>query len=592
MMDTRLAASDKRQPRVRRGLAIATAGQSLVIDGGPSRQMFSGASALSLLPRLLPALDGQRSREQLCAELALSGAQLDAVIRLLDDSGLLEWTLPGNAVRFTAAHVAEYMSRTITLSEACRSADDLARHLRDAIALLVAPRPYAEAIAEDLSETGVGSVRIMTAPAAALALATMTGRCAVAVFDDPASAAALDLLAAPQPQRGFPVLRFSGSGDYAEVGPAFCGPSTACIDCFRRGQPANWSQTQQADAEQAEGGRPSAALTGVLSSLVTSAVLSILTSQLPAAPLRKLTRTVVSHRTTESRDVVPDLECAWCVGGTPPIDAASRNLLQDEWWFGQVASSLRPVDAITPARRDRIIALERERGKFPTSPRRRLPDQVSGQEINADRDRGLDESLLAGIFARVAGFRPAEADHSHATTKRWAPSGGNLASVALYVVTEQDLFGLPGTIFRYDDLEHQVLSIHADRVSLAQALDGTDLDTSNADAAIILVGEAGRLAQKYGDFAWRLTHLDTGCAALQLHLVAQDRGLRATFASSWTTRVAELLDLDQRHEIITAIAALTVAQTHERTSRECHLSLSSTPAGDYRNPSKIALRHW
>jgi SagB-type dehydrogenase family enzyme len=279
---------------------------------------------------------------------------------------------------------------------------------------------------------------------------------------------------------------------------------------------------------------------------------------------------VVSRHVTESRDVLPDLKCPSCVGGTPPGDAASRDLLLHEWRFTQIAPALQPADAMTPARRNRILALERERGTYPTSPRHRLPDPVSGREIDADGAHGLDESLLAGIFARVAGFRPPEGDHSRPTSKRWAPSGGNLASVALYVVTDQDLFGLPGTIFRYDDLEHQIISVHADRVSLAQALDGTDLDAASADAAIVLVGEAGRLAQKYGDFAWRLTHLDTGCAALQLHLVAEDRGVHTTFASRWPARITELLDLDQRHEIITAIAALTVARTHERTSSACH----------------------
>jgi SagB-type dehydrogenase family enzyme len=141
--------------------------------------------------------------------------------------------------------------------------------------------------------------------------------------------------------------------------------------------------------------------------------------------------------------------------------------------------------------------------------------------------------------------------------------------VALYLVTDRDLFGLPGTVFRYDDIEHEVISVHADRVSVAEAITGTDLDATNADVAIVLVGDVGRLSRKYSDFAWRLTHLDSGCAALQLHLVAKDYGLTATFAAAWPAQVAELLDLDQRREIITAVAALTVAGTRERTSPTC-----------------------
>jgi SagB-type dehydrogenase family enzyme len=294
------------------------------------------------------------------------------------------------------------------------------------------------------------------------------------------------------------------------------------------------------------------------------------------APLTSLMRTVVSSRTTESREVVPDLECAYCAGGTPPDDAVARDLLLHEWQSAQVAPSLKPADAMTPAMRDHIKALERERAIFPTSPRHPLPDQIAARETSKDGSpRGVDESLLAGIFARVAGFRPAEADRSASpgspapANKRWAPSGGNQASVALYLVTDRDLFGLPGTVFRYDDIEHEVISVHADRVSVAEAITGTDLDATNADVAIVLVGDVGRLSRKYSDFAWRLTHLDSGCAALQLHLVAKDYGLTATFAAAWPAQVAELLDLDQRREIITAVAALTVAGTRERTSPTC-----------------------
>lgn len=564
-MDTRPDTNANRQPRLRRGLAMTTAGDSILIEGGPSRQMLSGATAVPLIPRLFQALDGRRCREQLCAELALSGVQLDSVIRLLDEIGLLEWAPPGDSLSFSSEHVAEYMSRTIAIREAYSSTDDLARTLADSTILLVGPLCFVEPIAEDLSETNVGLVKIMTAPEAASALATMTGRCVAAIFDDPAARAVLDLVAAECRHHDFPVLRFYGADDCAEVGPTFCGRSTACMDCFRRSQPANGNRDRSLN--DATIGHPSAELTGVLSSLVTSAVLSILTSQPPAAPLRSLMRTVLSSRSTESYEVVPDLECAYCLGGTPPQDAASRNLLVYEWQFGKVAPSLEPAEATTPAGRGRNIALQRERDSLPTSPRHPLPDQVTGQELKTEGPaRGIDESLLAGIFVRVAGFHPAEAGHPD-SGRRWAPSGGNLGSVALYLVMDRDVFHLPGKVFRYDDVEHQVISVHIDHVSVSQVLDGTDLDGASVDAVIVLVGDAGRLRQKYGDFAWRLTHLDTGCTALQLHLVAEDYGLRVTFASTWPTQVAELLDLDQRREIITAIAALSVVPDSRTDNR-------------------------
>jgi SagB-type dehydrogenase family enzyme len=178
--------------------------------------------------------------------------------------------------------------------------------------------------------------------------------------------------------------------------------------------------------------------------------------------------------------------------------------------------------------------------------------------------------VLATILARTAGFRPATDAVGRMPSSRWAPSGGSMASVALYLSTETDLFALPGTIFRYDDIEHQVLSVRADRVTLARILEGTDLDAARTDVAIVLVGAVGRLRQKYDDFAWRLTHLDTGCAALQLRLVAAGYGLRTTFASTWPAHLAELLELDPLREVVTAVAGVCAGPgPHEERPLPC-----------------------
>jgi len=552
-METGLSGPTLRRPRSRQGLAMTPMGESLLIEGGPSRQVLNGKAALSLMPRFLEALDGQRSREQLCHDLALGGAQVDQAVRLLDECGLLEWVSP-DAAPSRSDHVSAYLSRTIAVSESRASADDLICALSEWTVLLAAPGYLAEPIAADLSATGVGMVQVMTAAQTARALAGTIGACVAAVFDSPQDADALDLVAASAQDRR-PVLRFSGTGDWAEVGPAFCGPSTACIDCFRRGQLAGWGQAEPA------GGRPtgtepsSAALAGLLASLATSALLGILTGQAPEPPLRQVTRVVLSGLAIESLNVTADPECVRCAGGTPPADRAVRDLLAYEWQSARGAPWLEPADATTPARRDRIIALPRERDGFPGYPRHSLPDRAAGPRPA----HGITETVLAELMARVGGFAPATADSPEGADHRWAPSGGNLGSVVIYLITDLDLFGLPGTIFRYDDLQHEVMGVRADRVGVPAFLRATDLDAGGHGAVVVLVAQVGRLRQKYGDFAWRLAHLDAGCAALQLRLVAESYGLLATFASSWPAELAELLDLDKQEEAVTAIAGLAPA---------------------------------
>jgi SagB-type dehydrogenase family enzyme len=538
--------------------------------------LLAGVAASSLLPRLLPSLNGRRGPAQICAELSLDTDQLDQALSLLDGCGLLEWVRPDGAEGFAAEHVATYMSRTAGFTDSCPSADDLSGYLATATVLLVAPSALAQPIAADLRETGVGTVVSLAAAEAADRSAGTTGRCVAAVFDDPADEQMLGTLASACQERDVAVLRFCGTAGSVEVGPVFCGIETACVRCFRRSQlPEARSRPVPGPDEQDEvtpweQWRPGAAVTGVLASLVVSALLGLLTRQPPAPPLRRLARTAWPGPLTETYDVVPDLDCASCAGGTPPQDPASRDLLEYEWRMGKVPPLLEPESVPTPAERTRLTALQRLRDDFAYAPRHQLPAQ-SGRcpPPTAGTAHGLDESALAAMLARTAGFRPATDALGRAPGSRWAPSGGNMASVALYLGTEANPFALPGTIFRYDDIEHQVLSVRADRVALARILEGTDLDAARTDVAVVLVGAAGRLRQKYGDFAWRLTHLDTGCAALQLRLVAADYGLRTTFASTWPAQLAELLELDPHREAVTAVAGISAAPDMHRERSPC-----------------------
>jgi SagB-type dehydrogenase family enzyme len=563
---------------MRLGLAVAPLNDGLLIEGGPSRQVLTGSAASSLLPRLLPLLDGQRSGEEIRAQLSLGPVQFDRVVSLLGKRALLEWVRPERAAGCGAEHVASYLSRTLNITEDHRSADDLADELASATVLIAAPPLLARPIAADLSETGVGTAIVLRASQVTDALSGATGRYVAAVWDDQANREALDEVVEACQERGLPVLRFSGTAHAAEVGPIFYGPHTACVSCFRRGQGPSGElapdKRSPLQPEAAEDGTAGASVTEMLPGLVTSALLAMLLGQPGAAvPLRRLVRISLPSMLTDAYDVVPDLECERCAGGTAPQDITSQDCLAYEWVMGKWPACLTSGSALSPAEARRLIVLQRERDGLPSSPRHRLPDQHDVPAPGAGAcPRGLDESVLAGILVRTAGFRPAAADPSGAqpSNSRWMASGGNLASVTLYLVTESDLFGLPGTIFRYDDIEHQVVSVHADRVPLAQILAETGLDAARTELVIVLAGAVGRLRKKYHNFAWRLAHLDAGCAAMQLRTVAGGYGMRATFAAAWPAQLGQALELDPHYEIVTAVAGISApAPMREEGSPRC-----------------------
>ena len=506
-----------------------------------------------MLSRLLPLLDGQHSTEALCAELTLGSGHLDQALNLLGECSLLEWVTPGDTDEVAAGPVATYLSRTIKLTDGHRCAGDLAGDLLSATVLLAAPSGLAGPIAADLLETGIGAVEIVSAAEIPSACGQADGRCVAAVFDGPADEGALETVVSGAVD--LPVLRFGGYAGRAEVGPVFYGTSTACLDCFRRGyREVSAGAPPPADAD-------ATAADEMLAALTVSELLAMLARPGPGASPRSMTRTTMCGRPAEHYDVLPEPECGSCGGGTPPTDPDSRGLLGYEWQISQLPPALSPQGALSPSGERHLVELQRQRDGLLPAPRHPLPADTGDRPPGAPHGQArLDEQLLAGILARVAGFRPRrDAVPAGMAAARWAPSGGNLASPGIYLVTEADLFGLPGTIFLYDDIDHEMVSAGADRVPLAQILDGTNLDAGSADLAVVLVGAVGRLSQKYGDFAWHLAHLDAGCAALQLHTAAACHGLSVTFAANWPARLAETLELDERREVVTAVAAIHAA---------------------------------
>jgi nitroreductase len=126
----------------------------------------------------------------------------------------------------------------------------------------------------------------------------------------------------------------------------------------------------------------------------------------------------------------------------------------------------------------------------------------------------------------------------------------------VYVIADDAVFDLPGTVVRYDDLTDEAVTVHADRVSVARCLDGTGLSADGVEAVVVLVAAARRLANKYGWFAYRLAHLDAGCATVSFAAAAASRGLSTCFASGWPDELAELLELEPEREVITAVASI------------------------------------
>lgn len=536
------------RPRLCRDLATVVCGESFVVEGGPLRHVFRGRAATEVLPRLLPLLDGSRDAADIAEHLSLTRGQVGQVLGLLEQRGLVESATPvapaALAQSPTGSQVLDWFSRNLPDSGGYACAEGVSAVLADTTVVVAgAPGDAVRALARDLVDTGLGEVLVFGAGEPPPVAVESAGRRCVAVVFGSADVPGWMVDA------GVPVLRVGITSEHVEIGPVFFPDFTACPECLRRSRD---------DAGLSDSGTTAASPLADLAAGLAAAEVVALAARLPSgADPRTLTRLSVADWSTEAFWVVPYEDCDACV----TLPAAGPDRLPDlfEWSVQDRPIPLAPGREIPPWELRRIQELKKQRPALPTLPRRDLPPTVLpapgkfGRTHPADGPPRVSEELWATLLRQTAGVHEAQ---SGVPARRWTPCGGGLASVELYLIDEHGFPGLPGTTFRYDDLDHRLMTVRADRIRLADLLAGTGLDADGAQAAVVLVAAHARLAAKYRQFAYRLAHLDAGCASTQLTTLARAHGLDVRFATRWDARVADTLGLARDDQFVTAVATL------------------------------------
>lgn len=541
----------ERLPSLCRGLVPVTVPAGLVIEGGPHRILLHGDTAKEFVPRLLPLLDGAHRLDDVCAKLSVGPARVRQAVRLLTDWGVVEdSTADGDLPRESAM----YYSRLIATMGGHRGSGELLDALADARVLLAVgdDEELADRLRADLTASGVGMVETS---------GEARGSSLAVVLDVPGQPEVLESLVPAATDEGVPVLRVAYAADAVEAGPLFCPGDPSCVACFRRDYDAGGMVL-------AHGGL---AARDMLAGLVAMEVLAVLGHTAAVGSLNTLLRTSLSDYATERYLFAPDGDCGdeadetAVARETAAVDEAARLIDGYEWYqalppprFGAEARLLAPEQ-------QQLQALLQKRPRRMSVPSRGLPPEpelppLSGGGLRDGAAGGTEPvapARLAGLITRAAGLIGAGTDRTG--TRRWAPSSGGRGSVELYVVTESDPFGLPGTVFTYEDIGHRMLSVRSDTVPLKSALETTGLDAADVGAVIVLVASVARLYPRYGYFSWRLAHLDVGFTAMQLAAVAREYGIHTSFAPTWAAGLTDLLQLDQESECVAAVVGLAGA---------------------------------
>lgn len=545
------------------GLALLVEADRVLVAGGLRRHMFTGRDACRVVADLVPLLDGRRTAAEASMTSGMTQAAAQQAISIFRSLGLVEYAdRPFQDGTERASHASVFLSRAAHAGT-YRNSQDARDALATTAVVVLAGAPIAEALRADLLSCGIGSVVIANAEDtaatdAAIAAATRSPHRLVVGVEDPQNRAALSRTEAACRELAVPLLRAARVGTTAELGPLFFGGSTACYQCFNRDHAEYLGdQSGGPDFLDDANSRP---LDEALAAMIGEEALAVLGHIRTPHSYRAVVLVSLTDYWDERMTVLPWPDCPACGALSPGENEADVAGIY-EWEVQAPPASLFPPGVQAALARPDLKELATRRPTFPASPAHSLPDEAEACPPTSQDGRPevtsparLGTAQLARILARVGGRR---APGHPSDLRRWAPTGGNLASVGLYAITAGSGFGETAErLTVYDDIEHRLIEVRAGRVSLSQVLAETGLTATEPAAVLVFVAHVARIARKYTNFGYRLAHLDAGVAATQLMAVAQELELTVVFAPTWSDGLAEFLELLPDQEYITALAVL------------------------------------
>ncbi|MEO3937723.1 nitroreductase family protein [Dermatophilaceae bacterium Soc4.6] len=512
-------------PRTVPGLVTVTTPTGVIVDGGPSRQAFQGASATHL-PRVMGLLDGTRDVDAVATAAGLARAEAWTILSLLYSTGLVE-EARGDAAVDHDDPTACFLSRSIDTTRVNRNGTEaLDRLRRSVVGVVSTDAPWAELVARLLEAESVGSVWVEDRvrddrPAGDLLLV---------VGDGPeAEAAALSARGSSS------VLPIHVDGAAVHAGPVLDGAHTTCASCAMR------QRRTLLAPEAPEASTPGSADRELAALLVVRDVVALLSRVGTTAASRFVVTTRLDDLVQTARVVVPHPSCPVCMD---PSASDGDGGLPLGWAYTH-SVAFPPRDGLNPKDhqvhyQSGNIALQRRHRVWPASPRVALP----AREVDAGHPVRLD--VVGDLLVRTVGLRNGPSGSS-SRVDRWCATGGNLGSPSAYLVAR-----------RVDGLRPGVYGFQSQDASLA-LLPWADPETALAGvpdvpAVVVLTGGLDTVATKYGAFAWRILHLDAGAAMAQAHALAVAAGLRLLAVPVWDdAALAELLASDPDAEPVTAV---------------------------------------
>lgn len=553
------------RPEFARGTVVVPLADGLLVEGCNERQVFRGRASTTLLPRLLPLLDGTRDAAQIASVLPdVLPAAISNAIALLYTRGLLAEGATDDASRLreVPAEFAAFLQRHVDATRVNRNAEEAAVRLRSFRLLLLAEERHAALLDAELRASGcapinVGNLRSPPPDAVDLVVAFGGGeedRDALKQLDERCAAI------------GVPWLRSFWSGDSADIGPYFDRHETSCYSCFA---------ASDATAEERLRGAATSMRERAWIALLATEIVFLVSRICAPLTVRNLIRFDFAEW-SQTRMQFPPL---------PGCPACSRS---DAFMQAQAGAAFAYEHSVRfPSRRYlnpkdhqihyRVANLELQRDQkfYPSAPLVRLayrtpdPDGCCLTAVLTGCSRAespLDLATLSGLLLRAGGLR--QESTVDGMMRRWAPTGGNLGSVQIYLFA-RDVLGLQRGCFFYQAEEHALARVNPAGTTVqfeqlfARAVSVLEPSPS---AVLVLTGALHRVAMKYGSFAYRIILFDAGVAVAQIGALARGYGLLCEVAARWDDNVLiEAMALNEEADPITVVIGISGSQSRKES---------------------------
>ena len=503
-------------PQVADGIMVVRIAEGYIAEGGPQREMFTGRVAREVFPRLLPLLDGTKRVAEIAADLDYAPASVWRLVELLSQRGLVQVLTQPVAEQDRSSPMRQFLHRSVPGGRGPAVTERLHR----AVVCVVGGTPVADAVADLLERSAIGSVRRDRGWPSQTAGDGMPG---LVVW----TAAAAPAESGPK-WPAVPWLLVRAGADRISVGPLLGAPGGACPDC----------PTSSGSGSSLGGGPETAvtdgaALTGLGAGVAAGAALRYLGGYGTSRTWQGIIEVWPDGHQVE-RTLVRQPQCPSC--RPPGLSHTDRELSELEYersvepppWGGEMRSA-------EAAHRHAVLPKP-----YLTEPRLRARRGGRG----ARNDSLLP--ALGWLLTRSVGARTVRNSQDSSSRPGWTPTVGPLGSINAYVLGNLDGAGWGIHYFDASSREFVVLPGRG----------RADCPAPGGALSVVLTGDVPLARSVFGPAARRVIYQDAGLAVAQLHACARLSGWRVAARQDHAQYLDEMLELAPGREIVAAVIGL------------------------------------